>query len=462
MAVLRLFGALLIALLLAGAAFVVYAWRAESPAIDPPGADAFDRDLVAQGGTLASIGNCASCHTAEGGKPLAGGRAFRTPFGTIHATNITPDPETGIGRWSETAFRRAMREGVDREGRHLYPAFPYDHFTLVTDEDIRALYAFLMTREPVRVENTPNDLPFPYNVRMAVAGWKLLHFREGPYRPDGAQSVEWNRGAYLAEGLGHCGACHTPRNALGAEKREAHFGGAVVDGWYAYAINERSSAPAPWTSEALAFYLRHGWHQAHGMARGSMAPVVENLAAAPVADIQAIATYVGSFTEKAPARHAGGEEDAPVQRREKLTSSDSLISPPAVESQTAGSGARIYAATCATCHEAGRPLPFGGIDLRFSTAIHGASPLNLINVTLYGLPATSGEASPIMPGFRSALKDEQVEALVVFLRERLAEKPAWPGVGAMIRNARQTPPPLYPTPGMQAAPADPSDGGVAW
>src|SRR5439155_20849034 len=185
-------------------------------------AKSFPREQIAKGEELAHIGNCLSCHTAEGGKPYAGGTPLKTPFGTIYGTNITPDPETGVGRWSPEAFSRAMREGVDREGRHLFPAFPYDHFTKLTDEDIAALYAFVMTREPVRQENRRHSVPLP---RASVGIWKSRYFERGVFKPDPSRSAEWNRGAYLVEGLGHCGACHTPRNKLGAEVKDHAFTG---------------------------------------------------------------------------------------------------------------------------------------------------------------------------------------------------------------------------------------------
>jgi mono/diheme cytochrome c family protein len=227
------------------AAFAV-AWRPAIPAIEPPAPQSFEANLVKRGRDLAAIGNCNDCHTVRGGKAFAGGLVVPTPFGAIYSSNITPDPETGIGRWSEAAFRRAMRSGVDRAGRHLYPTFPYDHFTNVTDEDDRALYAFLMTRQPVHAPARANELAFPLNQRFVVAGWKLLFLRRETYRPDSAQSAEWNRGAYLVEGLAHCGACHTPRNALGAERVSAPFSGGDVDNWHAYAINARSPSPLPW------------------------------------------------------------------------------------------------------------------------------------------------------------------------------------------------------------------------
>src|SRR5262245_48807463 len=210
--------------------------------IDVPRRETFAPDLVRHGAELAAVGDCNTCHTAPGGKAFAGGLALPTPFGTIYSTNITPDPDTGIGRWSEAAFQRAMREGVDRAGRHLYPVFPYDHFTLLTDADNKALYAFLMTREPLRATTPENDLRFPFNMRIALAGWKFLFLHKGPYQFDRSKSEAWNRGAYLVEGLGHCGACHTPRNALQAERRGENLAGGEAEGWTAYALNRASPA----------------------------------------------------------------------------------------------------------------------------------------------------------------------------------------------------------------------------
>ncbi|WP_249225541.1 cytochrome c [Tardiphaga alba] len=193
-----------------GAAAFLYAWHPAMPPIDPPPPRSFTSEIVAKGRSLAFLGDCRTCHTAQGGKPFAGGFAMPTPFGTIYSTNITPDPETGIGRWSSAAFIRAMRQGVDREGRHLYPAFPYDHFSLTSDEDLNALYAFFMTRERVKATAPPNALPFPINVRLVLAGWKLLFLRDRRFEPDPTKDAIWNRGKYLAEGLGHCGGCHSP------------------------------------------------------------------------------------------------------------------------------------------------------------------------------------------------------------------------------------------------------------
>ena len=362
MTVSRAFLTLLWLIVILALGFLYYAWW---PAIAPAEARAaptFDKSLIKRGAELASIGNCGVCHTAEGGRFLAGGRPFDTPFGKIYSTNITPDRETGIGRWSEAAFQRAMHEGVDRGGHQLYPVFPYDHFTLVSDEDNHAIYAYLMSRKPEHAAERANNLAFPFNIRLAIAGWKLLNFREGRYQTDVTKTASWNHGAYLAEGLGHCGACHTPRDKLGAEERNKHhFAGALVEGWYAYAINRQSPAPVRWTEDALAFYLRNGWHQEHGMARGPMAPVVENLSAVPEDDVQAIATYIGSETQQAsPGGHAGGNFAVQL-RGERLASADSLSSPPPVSDADAGnSGAKIYASACADCHDAAGPRHLAG------------------------------------------------------------------------------------------------------
>src|SRR6201986_2432242 len=306
----RIIAGVVAALLLGGvvAAFAV-AWRPAISAIEPPAPQSFDAALVKRGRDLAALGNCNDCHTVRGGKAFAGGLPVPTPFGTIYSSNITPDADTGIGRWSEAAFRRAMRSGVNREGQHLYPTFPYDHFTNVSDEDDRALYAFLMTRQPVRAPARDNQLAFPLNQRVVIAGWKFLFLHPGTYKPDPAKSAEWNRGAYLVEGLAHCGACHTPRNALGAEKLNAIFAGGDVDHWQSYPINAQSPAPVPWNADALYAYLRDGFHPDHGTARGPMAEVVRNLSVVPASDVRAIATYMADvFGAPSTEHRKQGEE----------------------------------------------------------------------------------------------------------------------------------------------------------
>ncbi len=400
--------------------FAVFAAWASRPAVHPieaPAASAFDPAEVAHGANLAMIGNCNVCHTARGGRVFAGGRAVGTPFGVIYSTNITPDLQTGIGQWSEPAFRRALREGVDREGDHLYPAFPYDHFTLLSDADSRALYAYFMTREPVRATVPDNALPFPLNMRELLAAWKALYFRARRFQPDSRHDAVWNRGAYLVEGVGHCGACHTPRNSLGAEKKTRRLAGGEVEGWNAYALDRDSPAPVPWDTESLFNYLRHGWHARHGVARGPMSDVTMNLARADTADVRAIATYIAwqmRDARAATAADANSGADSPDQL-----------------------GAAVYQSTCEGCHNGTRPLPYGGLDFKLSTAINAPNPRNIINVTLHGLHPPEGERGSIMPGFAAALGDDHLKALLAYLRAEFSDKPPWPDAAADIKAARK-------------------------
>ena len=215
----RLLLGIVLLLVVGVAGIFLLAWHAKIEPIATPVASHFDPAQVARGEMLASAGYCATCHTAKGGARNAGGYPLKTEFGTIYSANITPDPATGIGNWSEQAFSRAMREGIARDGSELFPAFPFDHFTLLSDEDVSALYAYLMSQPAVNAPARENSLPFPLNIRALQAGWKLLFLDKGRYQPVAGKSEEWNRGAYLAEGLGHCGACHSPRNSVGAEKQ---------------------------------------------------------------------------------------------------------------------------------------------------------------------------------------------------------------------------------------------------
>ena len=216
------------------------------PAIAPVTSHAaFPPEQIARGAELAAIGDCAVCHTAAGGRPYAGGRGVPTPFGTVYATNITPDPDTGIGQWSEAAFQRAMRDGIDRSGHHLYPVLPYPHFTRASDDDIAAMYAFLMTRAAVHANAPPDRLPFPFDNRFLLAGWNLLYLSPGPWHPEPAHDAAWNRGDYLVEAIGHCGACHTPHNALGAEKDAQTLAGGEAENWYAPPLQAASPATQP-------------------------------------------------------------------------------------------------------------------------------------------------------------------------------------------------------------------------
>jgi mono/diheme cytochrome c family protein len=358
-----------------------------------------------------------------------------------------------------------MREGVDRAGRHLYPVFPYDHFTLLTDADNKALYTYVMTREPARATTPQNELRFPFNMRIALAGWKLLFLHKGPYQVDRSKSDAWNRGAYLVKGLGHCGACHTPRNALQAERRGENLAGGEAEGWTAYALNQASPAPVPWHQAALAFYLKNGWHEAHGISRGPMAEVTHNLASASDADVQAIAAYIASIMgEPSPTHRQRGEAARAKARRSAAgatAASDESQTQSSGTREDEGAGAIIYQSACAMCHESGRPLPFGGIYFSLSTAMHGPNAKNLINVTLAGLSPAEGEQGPIMPGFVGALTDAQLAALAGYLRRRFSDQPQWQNVDKDIRAARggEHPIAIYPTHVGTAVPGDTSQRG---
>lgn len=219
-----------------GLGFLYYAWYPPIEPVEPPDRSSFSAEQIERGRIVAAEGYCAECHTRTdmgGGPELAGDYKMETPFGAIYSSNITPDPETGIGNWSEEAFQRTMHLGVSRKGVHLIPAFPFDHFTKMTEQDVSDLYAYLMTRPAVHMTHRTNELPFPLSLRILQAGWKLLYFTPGVYKPDPRHDALWNRGAYLSEGNAHCGACHTPRDFMGAEKKSAPYDGAVVDNWIA-------------------------------------------------------------------------------------------------------------------------------------------------------------------------------------------------------------------------------------
>ena len=375
----------------------------------------FPPEAVAQGRELAAIGNCAECHTAPGGKPYAGGRALKTPFGTIYGTNITPEEETGIGRWSEEAFRRALREGVDRAGSNLYPAFPYDHYTKLTDGDIAALYAFIMTREPIAQKNRAQDVPIP---RAFVSVWKSMYLDRSPFKPDPASSAQWNRGAYLSDALGHCGACHTPRNRLGAEVKQRAYSGGDAEGWHAPALDSSSPSPVPWTEQALAGYLRNGIAEAHAVSAGPMVGVVHGLAQVSPAEVQAIATYIVSLDRRS--------ED---ERRHEADVA--LMRAASARGKNGSSGANLYKDVCADCHDRGREVEGGALWLPLGTALTVPTPRNLAAIIRDGIVPPEGERGPWMPAYAGALTDEQLAQLLVYLRS-LTGRPPWHDVSGEV------------------------------
>jgi len=410
-------------------AFGIFAWRPAFPH-DTAAPPAAETQHIVDGARLAAIGNCNVCHTRDRGAVFAGGRPIATPFGTVYSTNITPDFETGLGGWSQAAFARAMREGVSRDGRHLYPAFPYDHMTRMRTDDIDAVYAFLMTRRPVQAVAPANELPFPLNIRALVAGWKLLFLDQGTHVSEPARGEDWNRGAYLVEGLAHCGACHTPRNLLGAEQRDRPYAGGQSDGWTAPALTGTSPAAVPWDTARLHAYLRDGFDPLHGRALGPMAPVSANLAQVPDDDVRAISIYVASLIgAPTPERQAGAEQALAVAgRADRISSAPSDLT----------GGAAVYAGACALCHgDAGRSPALHALDLGLSSTLRLPKPDNLVRVIREGVHPTPPGAGAIMPGFADALTDAQIESLTTYLRTQFAELPAWTGVAEAIRAAKR-------------------------
>ncbi|MEO8112911.1 MAG: cytochrome c [Phenylobacterium sp.] len=400
------------------------AWRPAIAAIDPPSPTSFPADAVARGRVLAGEGYCGVCHTAS----LAGGYPLKTSFGTIYATNITPDPETGIGRWSEPAFRRALHEGVARNGAHLFPAFPYDHFTKLTDADVGDLYAYLMTRPAVHAKAKRNTLPFPLNVRALQAGWKLLFFHPGRYQSDPVRSAERNRGAYLAEGLSHCGGCHTPRNVLGAEKTRQAYAGAELEGWIAPPLTTDNPSVLPWTREDIFSFLRFGASPLHGVAAGTMSPVVhQGLAAASDADLTAIAGYFADLNGSAA--HLAGND---------------VVLAKAMASSRLGAGqefdpdARLYVAACGSCHynTGALPLPTRP-ELALSTNLRLSEPTNFIRVVIEGISLPDAIPNVMMPGFGHALSDADIVRLATYLRRTRANLPPWPDMDKKIAAIRK-------------------------
>jgi nicotinate dehydrogenase subunit B len=408
-----------------GVATAALPWRAIAP-ISRPDPSVYSAATIARGEQLAALGNCAVCHTTDGGLVNAGGRALETPFGIIFSTNITPDVATGIGAWSYPAFERAMREGVHRDGRQLYPAFPYMHFARTDDADLQSLYAYLMAQAPVSQSGPTNQLRFPFNLRPLVAGWNALFHDSASFKPDPSRTAQWNRGFYLVEGLGHCGACHSPRNALGAERKDAYLAGGVADGWDAPALTSLSSAPLPWTEDELFAYLRSGQSRFHGVAAGPMAPVVNDLAKLSDTDIRAMAVYLISFQETQPDAAKLEEMAAVLETNTKVTSASSI-------------GARLYLGACAACHEVGGLPLFGSRpSLALNSNLHGATPDNLIQVILHGVTRPAASDLGYMPAFKDHLGDEQLAELVTYLRKQFApDKPAWTDIREAINRIGQ-------------------------
>lgn len=369
-----------------------------------------------QGAYLARVGNCMSCHTARGGKSYAGGRVVPTPFGNIYTSNLTPDAETGIGKWSNADFWQAMHDGKSKDGSLLYPAFPYTNYTRVTRADSDAIFAYLQTLPAVAQKNIEPELRFPYNNRFLLYAWRALYFRPGQYANDDKQSVEWNRGAYLAQGLGHCSACHSPRDSFGGTDLKAELGGGMIPvlNWYAPPLNgDKDSSLGNWEVEHLAALLKTGVAPNRSVS-GPMAEVVAgSLQHMRNDDVTALAGYLKSLPQQIA---------APVAAAESLREDD--------KKAMIDAGAKLYENQCASCHQAsGTGVPSVYPALAGSRAITTPVATNAIRMVLHGgyAPGTSGNPRPYgMPPFGQSLTDEEVAAVITYVRN------AWGNQGTAI------------------------------
>lgn len=374
--------------------------------------DEQDFDLISRGRYLTVLGDCAACHTARGGQPFGGGRPIETPFGTMLSANITPDYATGIGAWSDEDFINTLQKGRGRFGQHIYPAMPYTYYRHVSRDDAKAIRAYLATVPAVGNSVETNQLPFPFSIRASLGAWNLLFFSKGAFQPDLGRSADWNRGAYLVTGLGHCGMCHTPKNMLGADDTEKALQGYKLQGWFAPNItNDARRGLGSWTVDDIAAYLAAG-HNRFAAASGPMAEEV-SVSSSNMShdDLRAIATYLKSVPGQ------GHEHDAPIASTE-----------PAMRT-----GAAIYADACSACH-----TPDGaGVPGLFPTLNGGASmqsedPTSVIRVILRGARsvATAGAPTgPAMPSFAWQMNDAQVAAVATFVRN------AWGNAAPIVTPA---------------------------
>jgi mono/diheme cytochrome c family protein len=382
-------------------------------------ARADDHALVTKGEYLARAGDCIACHTNPDGALFAGGRAMPTPFGTIYSSNITPDPKTGIGSWTADDFYGTIHTGRFPDGGLIYPAMPFGSYTKVTHGDSDAIFAYLRSVPPVHQPNRPHDLRFPFNNRQLILGWRTLFFQEGEYQPDQTKSAEWNRGAYLVEGLGHCSMCHTPINALGGSSESQAFEGGLIpmQNWYAPSLTSNKEAGlGEWSIEEIVDLLRNGVSH-RGAVYGPMAEVTFNsLQYLNDADVRAMAIYLKSLGEGSPL----GAEVAGI---------------PAPESSLLLSfGQTVYETHCTSCHaKDGRGMPPEYPPLAGNPSIQMESSVNPVRMVLNGgfPPGTEGNPMPYgMPPFAQTLSDDEVAAVVTYIRA------AWGNRGSAV-SARQ-------------------------
>lgn len=416
----RWLGALAALTALAMGLAAVVVWlnlRGEAP-LPPPDSDPTHRRadprLIERGAYLARAGNCMACHTARGGEAYAGGRAMETPFGNVYSSNLTPDAATGIGRWSSAEFWRAMHHGRSRDGRLLYPAFPYTNYTLVTREDSDAIHAYLHSLRPVAQPNRPHTLRFPYNTQAALAVWRALYFQPARFEPNAQETTGWNRGAYLTQGLTHCSACHSPRDAWGGIDRARDLAGGLlpVQNWYAPALTDpREAGVSAWPIGHIVQLLQTGVAPGASVA-GPMAEVVQHSTQFLTgADLAAIAEHLQRLPGDASATRR-----APVSAVASAPASDKAVAP----SPLAPLGVKVYERHCAGCHgDAGQGVANAYPALAGNRAVTMGNVANLVQVVLHGgyPPVTAGHPRPFgMPPYLLTLTDREVAAVLTHLR----------------------------------------------
>ena len=370
--------------------------------------------LEARGAYLARAGNCVSCHTQAGGAPYAGGRAFETPFGQVYASNLTPDETTGIGQWNAQHFWRALHHGRSYDGRLLTPVFPYNHTTLITRDDADALFAYLISLPPVQHRVPPHTLRWPYGTQAALAVWRSLHFKAAEFKAARDQSDEWNRGAYLVQGLGHCAACHSQRNTLGAYAGVDDLSGGILWGarWYAPSLVDDTQTQLGSTPVLETMRLLQTGHDHNRWITGPMKEVVQNsLQYLTPSDLRAMAVYLQTETlNKAP----------PVMRNTRAP----VQTPASI--QALANGAQLYEQHCATCHgQQGEGLADAYPALARNPALRMHNPSNLIQSVMYGgfTATTSAEPKPYgMPPFVLVLPDSDIADVLTYLRRRWGEQ----------------------------------------
>jgi mono/diheme cytochrome c family protein len=386
-----------------------------------PGAaeDAADANLIARGKYLAKAGDCMPCHTAAKDKTFAGGLRINTPFGAIYSPNITPDRDTGIGAWTFEQFKNAVHSGIRADGQYLYPAMPFDAFTKITEDDLKALWAYFRSLPPIKQERHANDMTFPFNIRYGMLAWRLLFFRAQYFEPDPKKSAQWNRGAYLVEALAHCGDCHTPRNFMGATEASRRFQGAQIDQWYAPDITARSLAKTNhWDKSQLIAFLQKGAAN-NSTVLGPMQEVVhDSLSFLTAGDLDAMATYLLD-----PSNEKSAPQSVPVAK----------TLAPAVETRAA----KLYSDNCAGCHQANGQGIAGSIPpLAGNPVVVAAKPFDTLAVVLQGVPASGN--IPAMPSFAGSFSDGDVAALANYVRTSWGNAAAPNATSALVATWRST------------------------